>query len=110
MAFRKSLKLLCHKPDFVLIDAFYIKHLNRKRQKAIKNGDRICASIAAASIIAKVHRDKLMKKVSLRYPMYGFGQNKGYGTKKHRQAIRIYGLSGIHRRSFNIEECYNTND
>lgn len=104
MAFRKAIKQLQQSPDFVLIDAFYIKHLNRKRQKAIKDGDTICASISAASIIAKVHRDKLMKKLSKKYPQYGFGKHKGYGTRKHQEAIRQYGLSRIHRRSFNLKK------
>lgn len=104
LAFRKSLKLLSHRPEFVLIDAFYIKHLNRKRQKAVKDGDTICASISAASIIAKVHRDKLMKKLSKTYPQYGFGKHKGYGTKKHQEAIKAYGLSKIHRMSFDLRK------
>lgn len=102
MAFRKAIKQLEHSPDFILIDAFYIKHLNRKRQKPIKDGDKICTSIAAASIIAKVYRDKLMKKFHRRYPQYGFGKHKGYGTKKHQEAIRKYGLSRLHRRSFDL--------
>lgn len=102
MAFRKSIKLLERTPDFVLIDAFYIKHINRKRQKAIKDGDTICASISAASIIAKVHRDKLMKKLHKKYPQYGFAKHKGYGTKLHQEAIKKYGLSRIHRTSFNL--------
>lgn len=102
MAFRKALRLLSVRADFVLIDAFYIKHLRRIRQKAVKNGDTICGSISAASIIAKVHRDKLMKRLSKKYPQYGFGKHKGYGTKRHQEAIRRYGLTRIHRRSFNL--------
>jgi len=102
MAFRKAVKLLDKKADFVLIDAFYIKHFNRKNQRPIKNGDKICASISAASIIAKVHRDQLMKKLSKKYPKYGFAKHKGYGTKFHQQAIKKYGLSKIHRTSFNL--------
>ena len=102
MAFRKAVKLLSQTPEFILVDAFYIRHLNRRRQKAIKNGDQICASISAASIIAKVYRDKLMRKLSRKYPMYGFNRHKGYGTKRHQEAIRIYGLSRIHRRSFDL--------
>lgn len=102
MAFRKAVKSLDKRADFVLIDAFYIKHLNRRRQKAVKNGDTICASISAASIIAKVYRDKLMKKISKKYPKYGFSKHKGYGTKFHQEAIRRYGLSRIHRKSFNL--------
>lgn len=102
MAFRKAIKSLDKRPEFVLIDAFYIKHLNRKRQNAIKDGDSLCASISAASIIAKVHRDKLMKKLHKKYPRYGFSRHKGYGTRKHQEAIRKFGLSKIHRKSFDL--------
>ncbi len=104
MAFRKATRLLERNPDFVLIDAFYVKHLSRKRQKAVKNGDEICASISAASIIAKVYRDKLMRKLHRKYPQYGFSKHKGYGTRKHQEAIRKYGLSRVHRRSFDLEK------
>lgn len=104
MAFRKAIKSLRIYPDFILIDAFYVKHLNRKRQKPVKDGDKICASIATASIIAKVHRDKLMRKLHRKYPKYGFGKHKGYGTKRHQDAIRKHGLSRIHRRSFNLSK------
>ncbi len=104
MAFRKSLKHLLKAPDFILIDAFSIKHLNRKRQMPVKDGDKICASIAAASIIAKVHRDRLMKKLHKKYPEYGFAKHKGYGTKLHQEAIKKYGLSRIHRKSFDLQK------
>lgn len=104
MAFRKAIKLLKKSPDFVLIDAFYINHFNRERQKPVKDGDKICASISAASIIAKVYRDKLMKKMHKKYPEYGFARHKGYGTKVHQEAIRKYGLTRIHRKSFNLEK------
>lgn len=104
MAFRKALKNLSTKADFVLIDAFYVKHFNRKRQRPIKDGDKICASISAASIIAKVYRDKLMEKVSPKYPQYGFSKNKGYGTKEHQEAIKKHGLTRIHRKSFKLEK------
>lgn len=104
MAFRKAIKLLSKNPDFVVIDAFYISHFNRKNQKAIKDGDKICASISAASIIAKVYRDKLMKKLSKKFPQYRFSKHKGYGTKKHQEAIKKYGLSRIHRKSFDLEK------
>lgn len=102
MAFRKVVKILS--PDYILIDAFYIKHLNRKKQKAIVKGDQKCASIAAASIIAKVYRDKLMKKLSKKYPKYGFAKHKGYGTKRHQEAIKKHGLCKIHRKSFNLKK------
>ncbi len=104
MAFRKAIKSLSKSPDFILIDAFYIKHLNRNKQQAVKDGDKICASISAASIIAKVHRDKLMKKLHFKYPKYDFGKHKGYGTKRHREALKKYGLSKVHRTSFNLQK------
>lgn len=108
MAFRKAIKSLEKSPDFIFIDAFYIKHLNRKRQKAVRDGDKICASISAASIIAKVYRDRLMRRLAKKYPKYGFAKHKGYGTKFHQEAIRKYGLSRIHRKSFNLSRFYHT--
>ncbi len=104
MAFRKALKLLPVQADFVVIDAFYIKHLNRKRQRPIQDGDKICASISAASVIAKVYRDKLMENLSKKYPQYGFAKHKGYGTLEHQEAIKKYGLTRIHRTSFNLQK------
>ncbi|MBI2598964.1 ribonuclease HII [Candidatus Curtissbacteria bacterium] len=101
IAFRKVAANL--KPDFCLIDAFYIKHFTRLRQQAVKNGDQICASIAAASIVAKVYRDKLMRSISPKYPAYGFAKHKGYGTKMHQDAIKKYGFSTIHRRSYDLD-------
>lgn len=102
MAFRKAIKSLKTKPDFILVDAFYIKHINRKKQRPVKDGDKICTSISAASIIAKVYRDSLMKKLHYKYPQYGFKKNKGYGTKLHQKMIKQYGLIGVHRKSFNL--------
>ena len=86
------------------IDAFFIENLNRTIQKPIIHGDSISISIAAASIIAKVYRDELMEKLHDQYTNYDFATNKGYGTKKHQDAIRIYGLSDLHRRSFKLEK------
>lgn len=74
-------------------------HLDERERNIIK-GDAKCPSIAAASIIAKVERDALMKEEASRFPQYGFDIHKGYGTKVHRDAIREYGLCEIHRRSF----------
>lgn len=102
MSFRKTIRLLPIKPDFILIDAFYIRRINRQNQKAIIHGDNKSISIAAASIIAKVYRDELMGKFHQRYPKYEFAANKGYGTKRHQDAIRLYGLSKLHRTSFNL--------
>lgn len=110
MGFRKAVKLLAKSPDFILIDAFYIKHFNQKYQQAIPDGDKICASISAASIIAKVYRDKLMKFLHKKYPKYKFSKNKGYGTKDHQEAIKKYGLTKIHRTSFNLNQFLNELD
>lgn len=103
VAFRKIMNCISPKADFCLVDAFHIKYLNRKKQMAVKNGDKISASIAAASIIAKVYRDKLMKSLHFKYPNYGFGKHKGYGTKFHQEAIKQFGLSTIHRKSYNLD-------
>ncbi|HSA84404.1 MAG TPA: ribonuclease HII [Patescibacteria group bacterium] len=103
-AFRKAIKSLAKQPDYILIDAFYIKQLSRKNQKPIIHGDGLSISIAAASIIAKVYRDELMKKLHLQYKQYDFAGNKGYGTKKHQEAIKQYGLCDLHRTSFNLDK------
>ena len=92
---------------FMLVDGFhikYIKGIGLKNQKAIIKGDRKSISIAAASIIAKVYRDKLMKDLAKKYREYHFEDNKGYGTKEHQIAIKKYGLSRIHRKSFNLKK------
>ena len=102
-AFRKAIRSLEFPCDYYLIDAFYIRHWTRQNQLPIKKGDRICASIAAASIVAKVYRDKLMKELAGKYPQFGFDLHKGYGTLIHQEAISKYKLSGIHRKSFNLK-------
>lgn len=90
---------------YLLADGFHIKYIRGIgliNQKAIIKGDRKSISIAAASIIAKVYRDKLMRKLNRKYPGYGFAKNKGYGTKFHQEALKKYGLTEIHRTSFNL--------
>lgn len=89
-------------PEHILIDAFYINAIDHQIQSPIKNGDKICASIAAASVIAKVYRDNLMVDLDKEYPQYGFSRHKGYGTKFHQEAIKQHGLSPHHRTSFNL--------
>lgn len=86
---------------YILVDGFDLKI---KKQKPIIKGDRISLSIASASIIAKVYRDNLMIKLHSEFPYYNFLKNKGYGTKFHREALKTYGLSKIHRKSFNLEK------
>ncbi len=104
LAFINSLKKLKEKFNFALVDGFLIKDLDLKLQRAIIKGDSISVSIAAASIVAKVYRDKLMQKLHLDFPEYNFLENKGYGTKYHREALKKYGLSKLHRTSFNLDK------
>ena len=99
------LKKLNSNSVFVLVDAFYIPHvksIGKIKQKAIVKGDQKSFSIAAASIIAKVERDRYMIRLSDMYPQFSFHKNKGYGTLSHRLAIQTHGLSKVHRRSFCI--------
>lgn len=98
-AMLEAINHLQPKPDFVLIDALELREL-KIPQKAIVKGDSISASIAAASVIAKVHRDRVMKAMHEIYPVYGFAKNVGYPTKKHREALKRYGPCPIHRKSF----------
>lgn len=88
------------KPDLIVVDA--LTHINTKGipYDSIIKGDAKCYNIAAASIIAKVTRDRIMRQWDEIYPQYGFTSHKGYGTAKHMAAIREYGLCPIHRRSF----------
>ena len=88
------------KPDLIIVDA--LEHIDTKGvpYESIIKGDAKCYSIAAASILAKVTRDRIMREWDLIYPQYGFVNHKGYGTAKHIAAIREYGLCPIHRRSF----------
>lgn len=104
LAFLKAIQTLKKSPDFVLIDAFFVNNFDRKIQRPIKDGDKICASISAASIIAKVYRDELMVKLDSDYPDYGFAKHKGYGTKAHQEAIKKHGLTKLHRTSFNLSK------
>ena len=101
-AFQKAIWLLSASPEHILIDAFYIKTMSSSFQYPIIKGDQISISIAAASIIAKVERDRLMCRYGSIGERYSFSQNKGYGTKLHREKIRLHVLSKFHRTSFNL--------
>jgi ribonuclease HII len=98
-ALRQSIKLLPIKPQAVLVDAFKITHRTIPHHSIVK-GDTKVTSIAAASIIAKVTRDRLMSRYHKKYPVYQFHRHKGYGTAEHRKRILQHGLSPLHRRSF----------
>ncbi len=95
-----AVRNLSVKPDKILVDGPFILKTLDISQEAIKGGDGKSISIAAASIIAKTTRDLIMKSYDFIYPEYGFGRHKGYGTKVHREAIKIHGATPIHRRSF----------
>ena len=99
LSMKLALLKLKQKPDFVLIDGKFEIETDIP-QKAIIKGDSLSASIAAASILAKVTRDKIMEDYNILYPQYGFKQHKGYPTKKHKEAIMKFGISPIHRKTF----------
>jgi len=86
-------------PDFILIDGAQGITVPIP-QKPIRKGDQLCNSIAAASIIAKVTRDRMMLECHQRYPQYNFLRHKGYGTKEHRKAIERFGVCELHRKTF----------
>lgn len=88
------------RPDLVLIDALEHIDTNGVPYESIIKGDAKCYSIAAASIVAKVTRDRIMREWDELYPQYGFAQHKGYGTAKHIAAVKEFGLCPLHRRSF----------
>ena len=98
-AMRCALAQLSTPPQALLLDALLLPDIPLP-QRAIIKGDSSCLSIAAASIIAKVTRDRLMVQLHEQYPTYGFAQHKGYGTEAHLAALREYGVTPIHRRTF----------
>lgn len=98
-ALRKALKGLEVRPDYALIDGFKLQRLAYPGL-AVKKGDAVSRSVAAASIVAKVYRDRAMRRYHRRYPDYGFATNVGYGTREHWDALVRLGPCEIHRRSF----------
>lgn len=100
-AMHSALSRLACQPEHILVDGPYFAGANIP-YTAIIDGDAVSVSIAAASIIAKVTRDRLMRQYDTRYPQYGFARHKGYGTREHIDAIRKFGLCDIHRKSFQI--------
>jgi ribonuclease HII len=108
-AMRRALLALVPLPDFVLVDAFRVPGL-LMAQRGIVKGDARCASIAAASIVAKVTRDRLMDALDETDPRYGFARHKGYATAEHLQAVARHGYSDAHRRTFRPPTLFDTMD
>ena len=99
LAMRRALERLGEPPDHVLADAFPLDW-RRKPCTAIVKGDARCSAIAAASIVAKVHRDEMMRRLDRRYPGYGLGAHKGYASARHLAAVAEKGPSPVHRLTF----------
>ena len=99
MAMRRALEFLPDPPDHVLVDAFPLDW-RRKPCTAIVKGDALCTAISAASIVAKVYRDSVMRRLDRRYPGYGLGAHKGYASARHLAAVAEKGPSAVHRLTF----------
>ena len=102
LAMHRAVGALSVKPDFLLVDGNRFKPYPGIPHTCIVKGDGKMMSIAAASILAKTHRDEYMRRIAGEYPQYGWDVNKGYPTKSHRDAIARYGVSPYHRRSFRL--------
>ncbi len=98
-AMARAVRSLDPPPEFLLVDGIHSVSLSIP-QKCLKKGDRISLSISAASVVAKVYRDRIMRAFHEAFPLYGFEQHKGYGTPQHLEALKKYGPSPIHRLTF----------
>ena len=108
-AMRRAIVTLAPLPDMVVVDAFRIPGL-LMAQRGIVQGDRKCSAIAAASIVAKVVRDREMARLHDDDPRYGFDRHKGYATREHLAAVAAHGYSPLHRRSFRPATLFDTID
>jgi len=108
-AMQRAVLALAPLPDIVLVDAFRIPDLPMA-QRGVPHGDRRCAAIAAASIVAKVTRDRQMRELHDHDPRYGFDRHKGYATADHLDAVARFGYSDVHRRSFRPPTLFDTMD
>jgi ribonuclease HII len=106
-AMQRAVLALTPLPDIVLVDAFRIPHLPMA-QRGVRHGDRRCAAIAAASIVAKVTRDREMRALHEQDPRYGYDRHKGYATADHLEAVARFGYSDAHRRSFRPSTLFDT--
>ena len=101
-AMHLALQQLSKKPEFIIVDGNRFKIFNDIPHECIVKGDGKYLNIAAASVLAKTYRDDFMRALDLEFPQYGWKKNKGYPTKKHRQAIKEYGITEYHRSSFQL--------
>jgi len=108
-AMQRAVLRLAPLPDIVLVDAFRVPDLPMA-QRGVVHGDRRCSAIAAASIVAKVTRDRQMLDLHGRDPRYGFDRHKGYATADHLEAVARFGYSDVHRRSFRPSTLFDTID
>ncbi|MDR0812946.1 MAG: ribonuclease HII [Oscillospiraceae bacterium] len=99
LAMNRAIERLDPKPGICLVDGNTVKYIDFTAEPIIK-GDGLSMSIAAASVLAKTYRDDYMRALHLAMPRYGFDRHKGYGTKAHYEAIRLYGASNVHRKDF----------
>lgn len=99
LAMCQAIRHLSPPPDYLLLDAVVLPGVPTE-QRAVIKGDRLCLSVAAASVVAKVLRDRLMVRAHARYPQYGFLMHKGYGTVEHLRQLQRHGPCALHRRSF----------
>jgi len=102
-AMHLSIKKIQTNIGLIIVDGNKFKNYHKTPHKCIIKGDQKYNSIAAASILAKTHRDEFMIKLHLKYPQYNWKQNKGYPTRKHKEAIEKYGISKFHRKTFNFQ-------
>ena len=102
LAMHKSIAKLSPEPEHIIVDGNRFKPYKQIPLQCIIKGDDKYLSIAAASILAKTYRDEYMETIHEEYPMYNWKKNKGYPTKEHRQAIREYGITKYHRKSFKL--------
>lgn len=106
-AMRRAVMALAPLPDVTLVDAFRIPDLYMAQRRVV-HGDRRCSAIAAASIVAKVARDRYMRQLHDRDPRYGYDRHKGYATADHLAAVARFGYSDVHRRSFRPPSLFDT--
>jgi len=102
LAMHKAIELLKTEPQFIIVDGNKFKKYKNILHETIIKGDGKYLSIAAASVLAKTYRDDYMKKIHLEFSEYNWKKNKGYPTKQHRQAIREFGVTDHHRRTFRL--------